>query len=77
MKFSLLALLGTASATQESGLSMLSVMDTIKMDDPERVRFSLETCSYLGDCSKEEDANPRLYAISLARGTHKVDMSYT
>ena len=42
MKFGLLALIGATSATADVGLSMLSVMDTIKLDDRERITFDLE-----------------------------------
>ena len=76
MKFGLLALLGGAIATPELGLSMLSVMHTIKMDDRERVQFDLESCVFNGDCSREEIANPRLHAISLVRGAHNANMDH-
>ena len=76
MKFGLLALLGATSASADVGLSMLSVMDTIKLDDRERIQFDLEQCVFHGDCSKEEVANPRLHAISLVRGAHNPNMDH-
>ena len=76
MKFGLLALLGGASATADVGLSMLSVMDTIRMDDREKVQYDLELCIFNGDCSREEIANPRLHAISLVRGAHNPNMDH-
>merc|ERR1712166_630715 len=76
MKFGLLALLGATTATPQSGLSMLSVMDTIVMDDYEGVEVALQSCVSIGDCSREEIANPRLFKASLTRGIHMVNMDH-
>tara|TARA_B110000285_G_C14874469_1_gene490800 strand:- start:398 stop:739 length:342 start_codon:yes stop_codon:yes gene_type:complete len=76
MKFGFVALISAVTANIETGLSMLSVIDTIRMHDFEKVQLDLTSCIQNGDCTNEISANPRLHAISLVRGTHKVNMDH-